>query len=61
MVESSFINLCDFSNKDDPSIFDVVVPVYVNFQLAKKQPLHLNVPQCCQFAKGNVSDPAQLF
>jgi hypothetical protein len=47
MVESSFINLCDFSNEDDPSLLDVVVHVYVNFQLAKEQPLHLGVPQCC--------------
>jgi hypothetical protein len=55
MVESSFINLCDFSNEDNPSLLDVVVLVCVNFQLAKKQPLHLDVPQCCQFAEGNVT------
>jgi hypothetical protein len=30
MVESSFVDLCFFSNEDDPSLLDVVVLLYVN-------------------------------
>jgi hypothetical protein len=38
-VESSFINLCDFSNEDNPSLLDVVVPIFMNSRADKKQPL----------------------
>jgi hypothetical protein len=30
ILESSFINLCDFTNENDPSLLDVVVHVSVN-------------------------------
>jgi hypothetical protein len=30
LVESLFIDLCDFSNEDGPSLLDVVVPLCVN-------------------------------
>jgi len=36
MVESLFINLCDSSNKNGPSFFDVVVPLCVNSWPVKK-------------------------
>ncbi len=39
IVESSFINLCDFSNEDNPSLLDVVVPIFMNSRADKKQPL----------------------
>jgi len=31
MAKSSFINLCDYSNKDSPSLHNVVVSVFMNF------------------------------
>lgn len=51
LVESSFINLCDFSKEEDPSLLDVVVPEYVKFWPVKEQPPHLDVPQCCRFVE----------
>jgi hypothetical protein len=45
MIESSFIDLCDSSNKDSPSLPNVVVLFCVNSQPAKEQPLHLHVLQ----------------
>jgi hypothetical protein len=41
MVELAFINLCDSSNEDGPSLPNVVVPLNVNSQLVEEQPLHL--------------------
>jgi hypothetical protein len=49
MVESLFIDLCDSSNENNPSLLDVVVLLCVNFQLAKEQPLLLVVPQAIPF------------
>ncbi len=43
MAESSFIDLCNYSNEDSPSLLDVVVPLYVNSRPTKEQPLHLDV------------------
>jgi hypothetical protein len=31
IVELLFINLCDSSNEDNPSLLDVVVPIFMNF------------------------------
>jgi hypothetical protein len=45
MTESSFIDLCDSSNEDSPSLPNVVILFCVNFQPAKEQPLHLHVLQ----------------
>jgi hypothetical protein len=36
MAKSSFIDLCNYSNEDSPSILDVVVLFYVNSQPNKK-------------------------
>jgi hypothetical protein len=38
IVESSFINLCDYFNKDNPSLLDVV-PIFMNSQPNEEQPL----------------------
>jgi hypothetical protein len=38
IMESSFINLCDYFNKDDPSL-PVVVPIFMNSRANEKQPL----------------------
>jgi hypothetical protein len=67
MVESLFIDLCDFSYKGNPSFLDVVVPDCMNSWLVEKQPLHLDVPQVgsfhqhCNFVESNVSSPTCLF
>ncbi len=36
IVESWFINLCDFFDEDSPSPLDVVVHVFANLQADKK-------------------------
>ncbi len=36
VAESSFIDLCDSFNKDDPSFFDVVAPLCMNSQPTKE-------------------------
>jgi hypothetical protein len=38
IVESSFINLCDYFNKDNPSLPDVV-PIFMNSRANEEQPL----------------------
>jgi hypothetical protein len=43
IVESSFINLCDYSDEDSPSLLDVVVFIFVNLRADKKQPLQMEV------------------
>jgi hypothetical protein len=36
MVKSSFINLCDSDDDNDPFLLDLVVPLFMNSQLAKE-------------------------
>jgi hypothetical protein len=48
MAKSSFLDLCDSSNKDNPSLH-VVVHVYMNSQPTKEQPLSLDVLQATPF------------
>jgi hypothetical protein len=49
MAKSSFLDLCDSFNGNDPSLPNVVVHVYMNSQPAKEQPLHLNLLQAAPF------------
>lgn len=49
IMKSLFIDLCDSSIEDNPSLPDVVVPISMNSQLVEKQPLQLDVPQAVTF------------
>jgi hypothetical protein len=59
MAKSSFINLCDSSKEDGPSLLDAVVHLYMDFQLAEKQLLHLDVSQTAPFT--NVVDSLKIM
>jgi hypothetical protein len=50
IMESSFIDLCDSSNEDNLSLPDVVIPIFVNSQVVKKQPLWMDVLQVVTFS-----------
>ncbi len=49
MAKSSFIDLCDFSDEDNPSLPDMVVLLWVNSQPIKEQALPFDLPQMAPF------------
>jgi hypothetical protein len=59
MVELSFIDLCDYSNENEPSFPNVVVLICMIIWVVEEQPLHLDVSQVAPFT--NIIDSLKVM